>query len=144
MNATIIFGDSINNADPQDLLEEVEFTALPRVGDTMRIEKREAVVTRVEWVYYPADETLSEPGWWVNIFLLSDDTLALKLSKLPFSVRLRNAFDSIGLRTLGELSRLSLAQVHMIRNVGETSRQEIIDMLACHGLKLASPPRATL
>ncbi|MBN1837273.1 MAG: hypothetical protein JW820_15570 [Spirochaetales bacterium] len=63
----------------------------------------------------------------------NEDTL---LVELPFSMRARCAFDSIGLHSLGDLLRSSPEQFLAVRNVGLTTTAELRTTVARCGYEL--------
>lgn len=72
-------------------------------------------------------------GWWPEVFghdwcgefsqRIADDPTPL--DDLEFSVRAKNVFDRQGLKTVGDLVRLSVIEVMAFPNVGHTTVMEI-------------------
>ena len=62
--------------------------------------------------------------------------LNIPVSDFELSVRSRNCLQKMGVRTLGDLSRTSEAELLASKNFGETSLTEIRDMLHSKGLEL--------
>ena len=62
--------------------------------------------------------------------------LNVPLSDFELSVRSRNCLQKMGIRTLGDLTRTSEAELLASKNFGETSLVEIRDMLRSKGLEL--------
>jgi hypothetical protein len=67
----------------------------------------------------------------------NDPSLNSPISDFSLSVRGRKALDSMGIRTLGDLTSITAEQLLAIKGVGETTLNEIRDMLASKELKLA-------
>lgn len=62
--------------------------------------------------------------------------LNVPVSDFELSVRSRNCLQRMGIRTLGDLSRITEAELLASKNFGETSLVEIRDMLKSKGLEL--------
>jgi len=62
--------------------------------------------------------------------------LNIPVTDFELSVRSRNCLQKMGIRTLGDLSRTSEAELLASKNFGETSLVEIRDMLHSKGLEL--------
>ncbi|MCO6455281.1 MAG: tetratricopeptide repeat protein [Pirellulaceae bacterium] len=62
--------------------------------------------------------------------------LNIPVSDFELSVRSRNCLQKMGIRTLGDLTRTSEAELLASKNFGETSLTEIRDMLHSKGLEL--------
>jgi len=62
--------------------------------------------------------------------------LNVPVSDFELSVRSRNCLQRMGVRTLGDLSRITEAELLASKNFGETSLVEIRDMLRSKGLEL--------
>jgi DNA-directed RNA polymerase subunit alpha len=62
--------------------------------------------------------------------------LNVSVSDFELSVRSRNCLQRMGIRTLGDLSRITEAELLASKNFGETSLVEIRDMLKSKGLEL--------
>ncbi|MCI0463829.1 MAG: tetratricopeptide repeat protein [Gemmataceae bacterium] len=62
--------------------------------------------------------------------------LEIPVTDFELSVRSRNCLKKMNIRTLGDLTRVSEAQLLSSKNFGETSLQEIKDMLASKGLRI--------
>jgi len=58
------------------------------------------------------------------------------VNDFELSVRSRNCLKKMNIRTLGDLTRVSEQQLLSSKNFGETSLQEIKDMLASKGLRI--------
>jgi DNA-directed RNA polymerase subunit alpha len=65
-----------------------------------------------------------------------DGVLATPVEQLDFSVRARKAFETLKVRTLGDLAGLSEAELLACKNFGQTSLNEIRQRLTEHGLSL--------
>lgn len=63
-----------------------------------------------------------------------------KLDTLEFSKRCRNAFEHLGLKTLGDLCRRTESDLLELENFGETSLNEVKYMLRMYDLSLKSTP----
>jgi len=74
--------------------------------------------------------------------LAHDEALELPLSNFELSARSRNVLEKLNVRTLGDLIRLTEEQLLQFKNFGETSLEEIKDLLARNDLQLSSsrPP----
>lgn len=66
--------------------------------------------------------------------------LATPLSEFELSVRARNCLKKMNIRTIGELMRLSEAELLAYKNFGETSLNEIKALLTKKGLRLGLSP----
>jgi hypothetical protein len=66
--------------------------------------------------------------------------LATPLSEFELSVRARNCLKKMNIRTLGELMRLTEAELLAYKNFGETSLNEIKSLLTKKGLRLGQQP----
>jgi DNA-directed RNA polymerase subunit alpha len=62
--------------------------------------------------------------------------LDIPVTDFELSVRARNCLKKMNIRTLGDLTRVSEQQLLSSKNFGETSLQEIKEMLAAKGLRL--------
>lgn len=62
--------------------------------------------------------------------------LGIPVSDFELSVRSRNCLQKMGIRTLGDLAATTEAELMASKNFGETSLNEIKDMLASKGLTL--------
>ena len=62
--------------------------------------------------------------------------LGIPVSDFELSVRSRNCLQKMGVNTLGDLCRISEAELLASKNFGETSLVEIKDMLTSKGLRL--------
>jgi DNA-directed RNA polymerase subunit alpha len=62
--------------------------------------------------------------------------LEIPVTDFELSVRSRNCLKKMNIRTLGDLTRVSEVQLLSSKNFGETSLQEIKDMLTSKGLRL--------
>lgn len=62
--------------------------------------------------------------------------LEIPVTDFELSVRSRNCLDRMNIRTLGDLTKVSEQELLRFKNFGETSLQEIKDMLGSKGLRL--------
>ena len=62
--------------------------------------------------------------------------LEIPVTDFELSVRSRNCLKKMNIRTLGDLTRVSEQQLLSSKNFGETSLEEIKEMLASKGLRL--------
>ncbi len=62
------------------------------------------------------------------------------LSEFELSVRARNCLKKMNIRTIGELMKLSEAELLAYKNFGETSLAEIKQLLSAKGLRLGQSP----
>jgi DNA-directed RNA polymerase subunit alpha len=89
---------------------------------------------------YIKDASASGSGWIDEEAQRRNDRLAqvlsISVSDFELSVRSRNCLTKMGVRTLGDLTRTSEAELLASKNFGETSLVEIRDMLASKGLEL--------
>jgi len=65
-----------------------------------------------------------------------NDLLAIPVTDFELSVRARNCLKKMNIRTLGDLLRVTEADLLSYKNFGETSLAEIKSMLASKGLRL--------
>ncbi len=65
-----------------------------------------------------------------------EQVLNIPVSDFELSVRSRNCLQKMGVRTLGDLTRLTEQELLASKNFGETSLAEIKEMLAQRGLRL--------
>ena len=72
-----------------------------------------------------------------------EEVLQLPISNFELSARCRHVLERLSVRTLGELASCTEEDLMSFKNFGETSLQEIRDLLARNGLQLGQgPPRA--
>ena len=71
-----------------------------------------------------------------------DEAMSLSLADFELSARGRSVLDKLNVRTLGDLTRVTEEQLLQFKNFGETSLEEIKDLLARNDLQLAgsTPP----
>ena len=62
--------------------------------------------------------------------------LDIPVTDFELSVRARNCLKKMNIRTLGDLVRITEAELLAYKNFGETSLKEIKDMLTAKGLRL--------
>jgi DNA-directed RNA polymerase subunit alpha len=62
--------------------------------------------------------------------------LARPISDFELSVRSRNCLDALNIHTLGDLTRVNDQDLLNGRNFGETSLQEVRELLSAHGLRV--------
>ena len=62
--------------------------------------------------------------------------MKLPVSDFELSVRSRNCLQKMGIHTLGDLARVTEAEILASKNFGDTSLAEIKEMLASKGLSL--------
>ena len=65
-----------------------------------------------------------------------EQLLSRPVTDFELSVRSRNCLESMGIFTLGDLTRVSEQELLAGKNFGETSLHEIRDMLGAHGLQI--------
>jgi DNA-directed RNA polymerase subunit alpha len=89
---------------------------------------------------YIKDASASGSGWIDEEAQRRNDRLAqllsIPVSDFELSVRSRNCLQKMGIRTLGDLTRTTEAELLASKNFGETSLVEIREMLASKGLEL--------
>jgi DNA-directed RNA polymerase subunit alpha len=71
-------------------------------------------------------------------------TLELPITDFELSVRSRNCLKKMNIRTLGDLTRVSEAELLAFKNFGETSLNEIKALLANKGLRLGQSLEGTV
>ncbi|MCK6461801.1 MAG: DNA-directed RNA polymerase subunit alpha, partial [Planctomycetes bacterium] len=79
--------------------------------------------------------TLPEPEPAAKMLSLKE-RLALPISDLDLSVRASNCLESENIKTIGDLVRLSEADLLAMKNFGKTSLREVDQKLRAVGLKL--------
>lgn len=89
---------------------------------------------------YIKDAAASGSGWIDEEAQRRNDrmvqVLGISVSDFELSVRSRNCLQKMGVRTLGDLTRISEQDLLASKNFGETSLVEIRDMLGSKGLEL--------
>lgn len=65
-----------------------------------------------------------------------EQLLSRPISDFELSVRSRNCLSSMGIDTLGDMTRISEQELLAGKNFGETSLHEIRDLMAAHGLTI--------
>lgn len=70
-----------------------------------------------------------------------DQVMQLPVSDFELSVRSRNCLQKMGILTLGDLARTTEEEILASKNFGETSLQEIKEMLSSKGLSLGQAVR---
>lgn len=58
------------------------------------------------------------------------------ITDFELTVRSRNCLESIGIRTLGDLTRVTEEELLASKNFGETSLSEVTDLMHMHGLEI--------
>jgi DNA-directed RNA polymerase subunit alpha len=71
-----------------------------------------------------------------NLYSRFSQVLEIPVTDFELSVRSRNCLKKMNIRTLGDLTRVSEQQLLSSKNFGETSLQEIKEMLGSRGLRL--------
>ncbi len=116
--------------------------------DTMQFERAQACYQRVLDSFpgherarlYLKDATASCDMFYDEEAQKRNDRLTqllnIPVTDFELSVRSRNCLQKMGVRTLGDLTRTSEAELLASKNFGETSLIEIRDMLASKGLEL--------
>jgi DNA-directed RNA polymerase subunit alpha len=79
-------------------------------------------------MYYNPDDDVAHSRF--------SQVLEIPVTDFELSVRSRNCLKKMNIKTLGDLTRVSEQQLLSSKNFGETSLQEIKDMLASKGLRL--------
>ena len=89
---------------------------------------------------YLRDIEATDTMYYDEEFLRLDAKRQLLLSKsiadFELTVRSRNCLQGMGINTLGDLTRISEAELLAGKNFGETSLQEVNDLLAQHNLRI--------
>jgi len=88
----------------------------------------------------PEPVTLPEPEQPSSQDLKLKERLALPISDLDLSVRASNCLESENIKTIGDLVRLSEADLLAMKNFGKTSMREVEQKLAHIGLSLEMDP----
>jgi DNA-directed RNA polymerase subunit alpha len=79
-------------------------------------------------MYYSPEEELSQTRF--------GQVLEIPVTDFELSVRSRNCLKKMNIRTLGDLTRVTEAQLLSSKNFGETSLNEIKEMMTSKGLRL--------
>ncbi len=79
-------------------------------------------------MYYSPEEETDKAKW--------SQVLEIPVTDFELSVRSRNCLKKMNIRTLGDLTRVTEAQLLSSKNFGETSLGEIKDMMTAKGLRL--------
>lgn len=96
------------------------------VDEQARLFLRDAQASQT--MYYSPEED--------NIYSRFSQVLEIPVTDFELSVRSRNCLKKMNIRTLGDLTRVSEQQLLSSKNFGETSLQEIKEMLSSRGLRL--------
>jgi DNA-directed RNA polymerase subunit alpha len=94
--------------------------------DAARLFLRDAQASQT--MYYSPEDEESRTRY--------SQVLEIPVTDFELSVRARNCLKKMNIKTLGDLTRVSEPQLLSSKNFGETSLQEIKEMLASKGLRL--------
>jgi DNA-directed RNA polymerase subunit alpha len=127
-------GDLIRHSE-QELLSYKNFgeTSLQEIKDMLASKNLRlgmAVEERDEKRLAPAPAVLPPAA-------ARGDSAAVRVADLELSARSRKALDRLGVETLGDLAKLTEEKLLACKNFGETSLNEIKQVLRRHGLSLA-------
>jgi DNA-directed RNA polymerase subunit alpha len=95
-------------------------------NDHARLFMRDAHASQT--MYYNPDDDVANSRF--------SQVLEIPVTDFELSVRSRNCLKKMNIRTLGDLTRVSEPQLLSSKNFGETSLQEIKEMLGSKGLRL--------
>lgn len=119
---------------------ETELLAFKNFGETSLNEIKEILRSKGLRLGMTKEDGMIETPFMAPILSpseVSPEILGKPVTELDLSVRSRRAVDSMGVRTLGELSQHSEKELLEIPNFGQTSLNEIKEKLRAFGLKLS-------
>ncbi len=124
MNLGILYEDNDKYAEAVDCYRKLA-DANP-LDEQARLFLKDAEASLTQY-YNPDDEAATSRF---------SQVLEIPVTDFELSVRARNCLKKMNIRTLGDLTRVSEQQLLSSKNFGETSLQEIKDMLGSKGLHL--------
>jgi DNA-directed RNA polymerase subunit alpha len=124
MNLGILYEDHEKYDKAADCYRKV-FNANPQ-DEQARLFLRDAQASQT--MYYSPEDEMANSRF--------SQVLEIPVTDFELSVRSRNCLKKMNIKTLGDLTRVSEQQLLSSKNFGETSLQEIKDMLTSKGLRL--------
>jgi DNA-directed RNA polymerase subunit alpha len=124
MNLGVLYEDHDRYDKASDCYRKI-FHADP-TNDHARLFLRDAQASQT--MYYNPDDDMANSRF--------SQVLEIPVTDFELSVRSRNCLKKMNIKTLGDLTRVSEQQLLSSKNFGETSLQEIKDMLTSKGLRL--------
>lgn len=124
MNLGILYEDSEKYDQAADCYRRILY-ANP-IDEQARLFLRDAQASQTMY-YSPEDE---------NAFSRFSQVMEIPVTDFELSVRSRNCLKKMNIRTLGDLTRVTEQQLLSSKNFGETSLEEINEMLVAKGLQL--------
>jgi DNA-directed RNA polymerase subunit alpha len=127
MNLGTLYEDALNWDDALECFEAV--IAQEPNNERARMFKSDVLASR-ESIVYEEDEKKKDQRQAI---------LKIPVTDFELSVRSRNCLNKMGIRSLGDLIKRSEQELLAYKNFGETSLNEIREMLAAKGLSLGQP-----
>jgi DNA-directed RNA polymerase subunit alpha len=124
MNLGVLYEDSDKYDKAVDCYRKV--LGSDPTNEHARLFLRDAMASQT--MYYNPDEDIQHSRF--------SQVLEIPVTDFELSVRSRNCLKKMNIKTLGDLTRVSEQQLLSSKNFGETSLQEIKDMLASKGLRI--------
>jgi DNA-directed RNA polymerase subunit alpha len=124
MNLGVLYEDADKYDKAVDCYRKV-LNADPN-NEHARLFLRDAMASQT--MYYNPDEDVAHSRF--------SQVLEIPVTDFELSVRSRNCLKKMNIKTLGDLTRVSEQQLLSSKNFGETSLQEIKDMLTSKGLRI--------
>jgi DNA-directed RNA polymerase subunit alpha len=124
MNLGVLYEDADKYDKAVDCYRKI-LSADP-TNEHARLFLRDAVASQSQ--FYNPDEDVAHSRF--------SQVLEIPVTDFELSVRSRNCLKKMNIKTLGDLTRVSEQQLLSSKNFGETSLQEIKDMLTSKGLRI--------
>jgi DNA-directed RNA polymerase subunit alpha len=124
MNLGVLYEDAAKYDRAEDCYRKV--LAADPLNEHARLFLRDAQSSRTQ--EYNPDEDVAHSRF--------SQVLEIPVTDFELSVRSRNCLKKMNIKTLGDLTRVSEQQLLSSKNFGETSLQEIKDMLTSKGLRI--------
>jgi DNA-directed RNA polymerase subunit alpha len=124
MNLGILYEDSEKYQKAVDCYRRILYASPSDEQARLFLRDSQASLTMY---YSPEDD---------NAFSRFSQVLEIPVTDFELSVRSRNCLKKMNVRTLGDLTRVSEQQLLASKNFGETSLEEIKEMLAARGLHM--------
>lgn len=124
MNLGVLYEDTEKYDRAVDCYERI-LEADP-MNEQARLFLKDSLASRT--MYYNPDEETAMSRF--------SQVLEIPVSDFELSVRARNCLKKMNIRTLGDLTRVTEQQLLSSKNFGETSLQEIQEMMSSKGLRL--------